>query len=173
VLVCKFQFDANPTRFRLDRTQLRLIQSQPDIILSRPATTSFAGNYKVPQIATIAITMAISKTVISLIANLQPESPNLAREISKRYPDIAIDIRAISSAILLGMHDIVVKPNGSQYQSGGGLWSQRISRKLAEKALAEGVLCVLFMRDEVGLCSDARSTRVTADSLNLDRVRWN
>jgi hypothetical protein len=177
VLVGRFRFDATDgfNFFGLNRAQLLLANSRPDIVFSRPATTSIKLDYEagVHNHVMLAITMASEKSKMLVSAKLEAASSTVTRKISQRHPKILIDIRAISSAILLQMRDIKVKPDGSQYESGSGLYSEKTGRGIVKEALAAGVLCVLLVRDEVKVCSDEGNLGVTVNALNLDRVRAN
>jgi len=80
-------------------------------------------------------------------------------------PQLLVDVHAISDPILLQMRNVSVKPDGAAVEKGSGLWAPRASRRAADQALADGLLCVLLVREDMhGASGGGR----TVDALNLE-----
>jgi len=152
-----------------DHAQTRLKKSMPEVIFSKPATASVDWNgTSLAQVhASLTFTMALEKNRMLLNTKFESDSDS----ITKGYSKLLIDVRAISPALLLQMQNITTKSDGSGYKSGNGLCAPRGSSKVLNASLAEGIMCVLFVRESLNPDRDESAFGPLADSLNLDRVR--
>lgn len=171
VLVGRFRFNGTPA----DRTraQFKLRQMQPNIVFSEPTKTELACSYaRCMQQSSLALTMALEKNRMLLSATLEDGvSATKAGEVAEGCPcNLLIDVRAISPAIILHARNINVRSDGSHYESGSGLYSQKGSRAVVEAALAAGVTCVVLVRDTPDGYIQESCIGVVANSLHLDRV---
>lgn len=89
---------------------------------------------------------------------LQPERPG--------EESLTIDVTSASSALLLHYRGVGVLVNGTWESAASGMLTFSKGRKSAARALAEGILCVLAVRDGLPEVS-AR----LAQTLHLDTVR--
>merc|ERR1719247_2412757 len=98
--------------------------------------------------STLEFKLALQKESMMLSARLAGPSEDRSGLITDPFPNLLFDVQAISSALLLQMRNVKMQTDGTAFDKGFGLCSRKGRRSEFEKALEEGLLCAVYIRED-------------------------
>lgn len=118
----------------------------------------------------IDITLAYDRLAMVLRAQVGSavEHSSMALQPPKT---LQFDVHALSSAVLLQMRDVNVRLGGLARGKGSGIFAPKVAKHLADAELADGLLCVVSVRDSIPAGSLSQSAKTVVEALHIDERR--